>query len=67
MARRHRRQLLKNTYRERSIYKRRMLVCAVMLVMMTGVLVYRYTLLQIIDYWLSEARLPSTTPMKAVG
>ena len=50
MARRHRRQLLKNTYRERSIYKRRMLVCAVMLVMMTGVLVYRYTLLQIIDY-----------------
>ena len=27
----------------------------------------RSSLLQIIDYWLSEARLPSTTPMKAVG
>ena len=50
MARPLRRQLLKNTYRERSIYKRRMLVCVVMLALMTGVLAYRYTLLQIVDY-----------------
>ena len=50
MARPLRRQLLKNTYRERSIYRRRMLVCVVMLMLMTGVLAYRYTLLQIVDY-----------------
>ncbi len=50
MATTPRRLLLKNTYRERSIYKRRMLVSIGMLILMTGVLVSRYTQLQIFDY-----------------
>lgn len=45
-----RRQTLKNTYRERYIYRRRMFVCVCLLMGMTGVLVSRYTQLQIFDY-----------------
>ncbi len=45
-----RRQTLKNTYRERYVYRRRMFVCIVLLMVMTGVLVSRYTQLQILDY-----------------
>ncbi len=45
-----RRQLLKNTFRERLIYGRRMLVSLLVVLGMTGVIVSRYTQLQVFDY-----------------
>ncbi|NKI18976.1 penicillin-binding protein 2 [Spongiibacter sp. KMU-166] len=44
------RQTLKNTPRERSIYKRRMFVSVLVVMLLTGVLVTRYAQLQILDF-----------------
>lgn len=45
-----RRQALKNTFRERLVYRRRILVSVLIVMIMTGILVARYTQLQIVDY-----------------
>ncbi len=45
-----RRQHLKNTQRERQQYQRRMVYCLLIVMAMTGIIVYRYSHLQLIDY-----------------
>ncbi|MBD2858864.1 penicillin-binding protein 2 [Spongiibacter sp. KMU-158] len=45
-----RRQQLKNTQRERRQYKRRMIYCLLFVSALIGVIVYRYSHLQLIDY-----------------